>query len=58
MQEPIKQVVMQQLNKPCEDIHREDLKRIRGLTLENVYLKSIGPDDFTGLDHLTSFGVL
>lgn len=52
MQEPIKLVLMEQLNETCETISREDLKRIRGLTLDNVYLESIGPEDFAGLDNL------
>lgn len=52
MQDPMKFLVMRQLNEPCEKISREDLKRIQGLTLDNVHLESIGPEDFTGLDNL------
>ena len=37
---------MEQLNEPCETISREDLKKNSRLTLDNVYLESVGPRRF------------
>ncbi|MDE0151663.1 MAG: leucine-rich repeat domain-containing protein [Bdellovibrionales bacterium] len=53
MQEPIKLVVMEQLYKSCADVSLDDLKRIRGLSVNHSQLGHLGPDDFVGLDNLT-----
>ena len=48
----IKSAVSQHLNMPCQDITKEDLKRVRSLVIENTNITSLKPEDLEGLEQI------